>query len=269
MVSAFRELIISRRELVYVLNALQVKNIVGVNLEELELPSSEFEALLREAEEELIASELLTIDPESHNRELEPTLVGMIGALAFRHTAFVLVRGVHEKGQQLFIFNVYQDVIVEHTQPQEDLHRLFLIESMEDLFERLDQLIPLHTVIVENRPTFVMEMAEFEEMQQRIEELEDSVIRQMLVQADLEPGLTSPFIQALRNPLFTFSLAFLHCENSTATAASSAAIFADQNSAWGVWGGVEGINDEDCLIFPTGINDIKSALVDWLDVEIE
>lgn len=268
MMKSFNELVMSRGELIYVLNALQAKNIVGVDLKEFDLPPAELDELLQKAEKDLIASDLLTIDPQTQTRELNPILIGMVGALAFRSTAFVLIRGVSDKGQQLFIFNFYQDVIVEHTQPKEGLHRLAAIENLDTLLDRIDELVPLHTVITEDRPQFIMSQTSFEELQQNIEAMENHEIIPILTKAGLEQDLTSPFIQALRNPIFSLALAFLDCEEDKAVNASSAAIFADENSAWGVWSGVEGISGTDCLVFPTGVNDIKAALIDWLNVEI-
>jgi len=267
MIESFDELVISRSELIYVLNALQAKHVVGVDIKEFELTPSGLESLLQKAEKNLIASNLVTIDPSTQTRQINPILIGMIGALAFRSAAFVLVRGVRDKGQQLFIFNVYQDIIVEHTQPQQSLHRLAVLEDLDAFFSRIDQLVPLHSVITKDRPQFVMSQTAFQDIQQN-KGLQDYEIAQTLVKAGLSKDLTLPFIQAFQNPIITFSLAILSCEQDTAVDASSATIFADENSAWGVWGGVEGIRETDCLVFPTGTNDIKVAFADWLDVEI-
>jgi hypothetical protein len=258
------ELILSRAELVYTLNALQTTHIVGMEMREFARPQKQFEALLREAEKSLIERSLLTVDNQSQERLLAPELVGMVGALAFRSLAFVLVRGVRGKGQQIFIFNRYRDIMVEHTFPREGTHRLALVNTLEDLLARVDSLVPLQPVIREGRPKFAIAQTEFEELQQRVQADSNGEALSNLVAAGLGQDLASVLIQALKNPLFTLSLACLKCERDTVVDAKSVAVFADEQSAWGVWQGTEDKGAPQLLIFPTGINDVLSALIDWL-----
>jgi len=263
------ELILSRAELVYVLNALQATRIVGVDLKEFTCPRQKLEALLEEAEQSLIARSLLTVDNQSQTRLLAPELVEMVGALAFRSLAFVLVRGVRGKGQQLFIFNLYQDIMVEHTQPQDGIHRLALISTLEDLFARIESLVPLQPVIREGRPEFTIAQTEFERLRQQVQAGGNGEALSTLVAAGLAEDLAPLLIQALQNPLFTLSLACLECEGDAVVDASSVAIFADEQSAWGIWQGTADVDAPQLLIFPTGINDVRSAFIDWLGLRDE
>jgi len=269
MVQEPMELILSRAELVYVLNALQASRIVGVELTEFAWPQQQFDALLREAEQGLVSRSLLTVDAQSQRRLLAPELVEMAGVLAFRSLAFALIRGVRDKGQQLFVFNLYQDLMVEHTLPQEGMHRLVPIGAPEDLFARVESLVPLQPVRRKGRPLFTMAQSRFERMRQGVQTKSASEVMSILVTAGLAEGLVSLFIQALQNPLFTLSLACLECEGNTVVAASSVAVFADEQSSWGIWSGAADVDPSRLLIFPTGINDIQSAFVDWLGLEPE
>jgi len=263
------ELILSRAELVYVLNALQASRIVGVELREFTWPQQQFDALLQEAEQSLISRSLLTVDAQTQRRLLAPELVEMVSVLAFRSLAFALVRGVRDKGQQLFVFSLYQDTIVEHTQPQEGMHRLAVIGTPEDLFARVESLVPLQPVLRGGRPQFTMVQKQFERMRQSVQTNNTSEAMSILVAAGLAEGLVPSFIRALQKPLFTLSLACLECEGDTVVVASSVAAFADEQSSWGIWSGAADVDAFQLLIFPTGINDIQSAFIDWLGLESE
>ena len=257
-------LVLSRTELVYVLNTLQASKIIGVELKELDLPQEQFEALLQGAEQSLAASSLLTLDEQAQERLLVPELVGLVEALPFCSLAFVVVRGVRGKGQQMFIFNFYKDIIVEHTMPQEGLHRLVAIGSLEDFFARVESLVPLKPVIVEERPQLSISQAGFEELRQIVQADSDGAAQSILIASGLEEDLASALVQALGNPQFTLSLACLECEQSTVIDANSVAVFADEQSAWGIWQGTVDGDDSEILILPTGINDVRSMIVSWL-----
>lgn len=259
------ELILSRAELVYVLNALQVRRIVGVELEEFGWPEDKFARLIQKAEQTLISRSLLTIDPETQTRLLVPELVGMVGTLAFRSVAFVLIRGVRDKGQQLFVYNLHKEAVVEHTLPRDGVHRLAHIGTPKDLFSRIESLAPLELVRREGRPQFTIEQREFESVRKNVQSNGSvKIATSVLAGAGLGKDLIPVFIQSLKNPLLTLSLAYLECEDDTITAASSVAVFADEQSSWGIWSGAVDVNPSELLIFPTGINDLKSAFTDWL-----
>lgn len=264
-----RELILSRADLVYVLNALQATRIVGVELQEFTWPQQRFDALLKEAEQSLIERSLLTLDDQTQTRLLAPELVGMVGALALRSHAFVLVRGVRGKGQQLFIFNLHQDIMVEHTQLQEGSHRLALVGTLEDLFARIEDLVPLQPVIREGRPEVTIAQTEFERLRQQVQAGDTGEARSILVAAGSAGDLVPLLLQALQNPLFTLSLACLECERDKVIDASSVAIFADEQSSWGIWPSTADTDAPSLLIFPTGINDVRSAFIDWLGLRDE
>lgn len=262
-------LVLSRAELVYVLNALQATKIIGVDLSEFDLPPGRFQTLLQDAEQSLVDSSLLTVEEKDQKRLLDPGLVGLVGALPFCSLAFVLVRGVRGQGQQMFIHNFYEDIIVEHTLPQEGLHRLAAFDSLESFFARVDNLVPLKPVIVENRPQLSISESGFEELRQSVQAGEDGKAQSRLTACGLEEDLAPALLQALRDPLFTLSLACLECEKSTVINAHSLAVFADEQSAWGIWQETGDKDDPDLLVLPTGINDVRAMIISWLGLAEE
>jgi len=264
---ASADLIMSRAELVYVLNALQTNRIVGIDLKEFGLTKQQFQDLLREGEQSLLDRSLLEVDDATQNRLLAPALVGMVGALAFRSIAVVLVRGSRGEGQQMFVFNLYQDTMIEHTQPQEGVHRLALIPTLADMYLRMEDLVPLHPVTMEDRPKFIIPQAEFEDIQRKVQEDEDVEAAGALATAGLDEELTPSLVQALQNPMVALSLAFLKCEEDRVVDARSLAVFANEQSSWGIWSRQEETDTPQFIIFPTGINDVWLAFVDWIELQ--
>lgn len=90
-----------------------------------------------------------------------------------------------------------------------------------------------------------------------------------MVKVSLSQDLIMPFIHALEQPEFTLSLACLQIENDEALDASSTSIFADQQSAWGIWPDNMEADPPILLIFPSGITDIYNAVTDWLEARIK
>ena len=264
---ASADLIMSRAELVYVLNALQTNRIVGIDLKEFGLTKQQFQDLLREGEQSLLDRSLLEVDDATQNRLLAPALVGMVGALAFRSIAVVLVRGSRGEGQQMFVFNLYQDTMIEHTQPQEGVHRLALIPTLADMYLRMEDLVPLHPVTMEDRPKFIIPQAEFEDIQRKVQEDEDVEAAGALATAGLDEELTPVLVQVLQNPMVALSLAFLKCEEDRVVDARSLAVFANEQSSWGIWSRQEETDTPQFIIFPTGINDVWLAFVDWIELQ--
>lgn len=263
------ELVISRAELIYVLNTLHVTRIVGMELKEFALPKLQLDAMLRDGEHSLIARSQLTVNQQTRSFVLSPTAIGLVRALAFRDLAFILIRGVRGKGQQLFVFNRYQNMLVEHTLPRASQHRLATVGTLDDLFARLESLVPLQPVLREDRPEFTITPVRFEQARQQIQTGQVSEAISTLVAAGLDENLAPLLVQSLQKPLFTLSLACVKCERDMAVAVSSVAVFADEKSSWGIWPDMAEENNHDLLVFPTGINDIKSAFIDWLGLRDE
>ncbi len=264
MADEFAELVLSRTELLFALNALQARHIVGVQLPEFDGPPERLAEMLREGEQVLRARSLLTTDPETGQALLSPGIVGLVGALAFRSQAFPLVRGVRGLGRQLFVFNRYQDTLVEHTLLHERVHRLAVVPTLDDLWKRVQALLPLYPVTEKNRPRFTMDPAAFDRLLEQVQANGGGTAVSALVDAGWSQELATRLVRALQNPLFTFSLAYLECKGDKITQADSLSVFADEQSAWGLWLG----RDEAALtrwrVFPTGINDVWGAWLGWL-----
>jgi len=263
MADELAELLLSRAELVYGLNALQARHIVGVQLAEFDGPQEQLADLLREGERVLRARSLLTTDSETGQALLAPALVGLVGALAFRSQAFPLVRGVRGMGRQLFVFNRYQDTLVEHTLLHEDVHRLAVVPTLDDLWNRVQGLLPLHPVTEQDRPQFTMAPAAFDRLLERVQANGGGAVS-ALVGTGWPQELAARLVSALQNPLFTLSLAYLECAPERITQADSLSVFADESSAWGVWLGRDEAGPTLWRVFPTGVNDVWRVWLRWL-----
>ena len=155
---------------------------------------------------------------------------------------------------------------MEHTQPKEGVHRLALMSSVDDFMLRLKTLIPLQPVNPEGRPQYTIALQDFQKMQQYVESAQEADLLSLLNKCGLKSEMAEMVVQAMLRPLFTLSLAFFVCNGDTAADASSAAIFANESAAWGIWGGLTGLQEGEYLLLPTGINDIQAACKQWLGV---
>jgi len=265
MTNFFDEIILSRAELVYCLYTLGAREVVGMELGEFDLPQPQLDALLREGEQRLIARSLLVDDVQAQTRQISPDLLEMVRALAFRPIAFILVRGLKGYGQQLFVMNFHEGKIVEHTLPEEGKHRLMLMSSLKDLFARLDRLVPLEAVIQEGRPEVIIAQDEFEALRVLADSGSQDEAITKLTALGFPEDMAHQMLQALANPQFTLSLACLKIEDKTIVEAFSVAIFADEMSSWGIWPAAMESDPPQLLIRPSGINDIWSVFLKWLD----
>lgn len=255
------EVIISHAELIYVLHRIKAKNLVGMELKEFSLPNEKLDEILELGLKSLISRSV--IDPKT--LEISSELIDLVRAIGFREFAVILVRGIRGKGKQIYIFNFYGNSIVEHTQPEENKHRLKVIASFEDFINRIEQLVPIKPVFSENRLQYHINTIDFERIQDlSIKNPEEA--RQKLLSNGVSESSALLLLSILSNPILTFSIACLVVKKNTIVEANSVAIFADEISSWGVWSSKTTKNKLDWLIMPTGINDVKMSLIKWLEI---
>jgi hypothetical protein len=262
MSSSEKEIFLSRPELLYLLNAFGSRHVVGLKLDEFGWSQQRLAQFLDEGKQILIARSLLT---ETENFPADDILADMIRVIAFRSIALLLVRGVKGRGQQLYIFNHYQNRIVEHTMPEDGMHRLMEIQNPEELILRLANLIPLQSVLLEHKIQFEVSQQEFEEIVNNSKlDAKKARILSFLETQGLSIEHASMFIEALISPELTISLACLAIDNDEAYEAQSVAIFADQDSSWGVWPMDMPADPPKLEVYPTGINHIVPFIELWL-----
>lgn len=250
------EIILSRSELIYLLHGLNCKTAVGITLDELELPEEDLQDHLNKGSQDLAKHSLLPV----------PTYVQeLVEAVGKRDMALIAVRGINKLGRQLFVFNFYKDKIIEHTLPTEGIHRLAVIDSFDALIQRFKQIVPLAPVEQSGRPKFKITQPEFEAVVNQAQSGQTTQAEKSLLRAGLPKEFSKYLLRALKTPEFFLSLACIAVENDTAVNASSASIFADQQSAWGIWPYDMTASPPLMIIFPSGVTDVYNAIQDWYE----
>src|ERR1700690_415900 len=97
------EIVLTRAELVCLMNMIGATHLAGMELKEFDLPNSRLKKIIKIGKKSLSGRSL--IDRKTH--EINPVLVDLIKAISFRERAIVLIRGIHGMGRQLFTFNFY------------------------------------------------------------------------------------------------------------------------------------------------------------------
>ena len=256
------EFVLSRPALIYIAQQLGIKYIIGVELDEFKLPAQELRNIINKGKKQLIDQGFLS----SRNTRLinSSSLNDLVKTIGFRDLAFVLIREIRGVGKQLFMFNFFDNFIVEHTFPVEGMHRLALISTTEELYKRLGQLLPLSPVYQDGRPEFRISKSAFESALQILKSGDKGSAVLIFKESGLKPDLLERFMSCLELPEFTLSIACFLIKNDKVRNTSSASIFADQHSAWGIWPDNMKIDPPIMLVFPSGITDIYSAVQDWL-----
>jgi hypothetical protein len=258
-----REQMISRPELLYLLNRMGVKNIAGGQLNEWSLPAQKLGQLLQDGEQSLIDRHLAERKEGDSSLTIDPELESLMTVIAKRDRAFVLVRGT-QQGKQLFIFNMDRGKIVEHTLPREGVHRLAPIADSDAFLARLKQIIPLASVTKEHRPEFKISEPDLEKVISEIRQGKIEPARQVLASAGMNAEYFGHFTRAIAAPEFTLSLACLRIDGETTTGASSVSVFADQQSAWGIWPHQLDAVPPVLIVYPSGVDDVFALVSGWI-----
>lgn len=262
------EIILSHNEFVYLLRLLDCMGIAGMTLEELkDTPANKiFEAGTKD---KLMEKSFIKI--KKGNVVIQPRILKLIYPVAKRDMAFVLIRGIKGIGEQLFVFNCFKNEIIEHTLPDENTHRLALISSFQRLIERFNELVPLNAVKQDGRPECIVDQPGFEAFINGVikSQLKEYEIENKLSGFGFDKNYNHHFLQALKFPELTISIACLYIVKDQIEYATSVSIFADMESSWGIWPHKMDESPPLLMVFPTGIADVFSVVSDWYHARSE
>ncbi|MCW5874194.1 MAG: hypothetical protein KIS88_06065 [Anaerolineales bacterium] len=192
-----------------------------------------------------------------------------IRSLLFRQLALLVV--LMERGSTYslsFNRNVEEyEEYIEHYVNKEGSHVLTRHTGYQEVISRVADLIPLEPVIREERPTIALEtgfVSELVELPRNDSSLQK--VAQMLSSYTKDEELVSRLSRALLSPVFTASVALIELEGDEASQASSFTVFADENSAWGIW--PKSLEPPMVWVMPSDVNDVKSCLTDWFQQRV-
>lgn len=257
---------LSRAELVYGLTLFGKTKIVGAKFLEFDLNVEALESVQTEGRDSLVARGL-ALKSNQEEITLLPEFEKLLRALVDRNEAILLVLDSKGRGRYAFAYNLYDDWIVEHFVNDDSAHTLTVFETFGIFFERLSRVIPLQAVDREGRPTIILEMPKVEQI---VALAQNENSEKVVAEALKKEGVNAEYIErlssAISNPLLTVSIAYLVSEDDEAVEASSCTIFGDEHSVWGIWPKDMKSNPPKVWIMPSGINDIHSALIDWMGI---
>ncbi len=250
-------LVLSRNELLVLLDAVQAQTIIGVDGNRI-IPSKpdEQRSMIVQGQASLKERGLLQVAPDGI--ALDPVLLTLAVLLTDPTMAIVLVRQLPEQGYQAWHFYQRENFIAEYTQPDEATHRLASIPNPEQLILRIAQILPLETGITAD-PAVISE-ADFNQAKSLAEQRQTEQAVTLLSKSfglDAARGL----VAAIQEPLFSASLALLRCADREVIDARSMALLQGQTSAWLIRQKVAG--ETDLEIMPTNQLMIAQQVVDW------
>jgi hypothetical protein len=150
-----QELILNHAEFLALLEEVQAHQVVGIKKEDL-FPADEHERqeLLEQGRAALHQRGALAAHQETGKLTLTPAFERLAQTVAYPKLANIIVREVLGLGPQLFLHYLAEGVFVEHTYPQEKVHRLAVLPDMQSLIERARFILslidePIHEAAVE------------------------------------------------------------------------------------------------------------------------
>lgn len=257
MLNSSPETILTRAELIYLMDRVGATHLAGMELKEFSLPVSRLMKLKQSGKQSLLARSLINKTTFAINSELE----GLVKAISFRDRAIIVVRGIGGKGKQLFIYNFYGSTFVQHTMPEEGKHRLEKISTSKNILDRIGELIFLKPVSKNKRPRYSISRQDFEQIESVASSNPNKALLR-LKSLGLPEEATSLIVKALNQPIFTLSIACLGIKKDEIINATSCGVFAIEEASWGIW---PGNNGSEIMIFPVDGEDVRSMLLDWVN----
>lgn len=221
-------LLLSRAEMLVLLDAVRAQTIVG--LDEPLIPESEAEhrVLVEQGHASLQARGLAQTNPNG-GVALDAVLVTVASIITKPETAIIVVRHDPERGDQGFWFYRAGALIVEHTLPDAQTHRIATIPDGAHLLARISQILPL----VNASPPAAATLAEatFGQAKTLAENRQTQSAKALLASAFAAEAATA-LVQAIQQPVFSGSLAILRTADGQIVDARSLAVLQSAMTAW-------------------------------------
>jgi hypothetical protein len=224
-----RELVLNHPEFLALLDAVQARHVVGIDPASLFPPDEEERrTVLAQGKAALQQRGAWKNQGES---QLTPTFEYLARAVAYPEVASMLVRNVTEIGPQLFLHYLAHGQAVEHSFPQDQVHRLALLPDIPTMIERARAILAL-----EELPTTDAALEMSEEVFRIIKELAQQHQREraeaLLAQHGARAAEATKLAQALAHPTFTGSVAMLRCGYEAILDARSLFVLQGEGATW-------------------------------------
>lgn len=251
---------LSRPEFLVLMDAVQAPGVVGLDaLELVPQDAGQHKALVAQGIEQLKERGALSL--QDGINVLDTTLLGMAMVIADPDLALITTRDTPAEGGQLFLHYKAQALVVEHTLPTEQEHRLALVGEAE-LVDRILEIIPIRSAEAASTFRAVLGQDEFIEAKDLAEAGETEKALKRLKEQEVEGHVAETLLAALANPEFGGTLATLRCKKARVVDGRNLAVVQGESAAWLVRQSEPGSSELEVGVCDEA--DLRSLLSEWI-----
>lgn len=251
---------LARPEFLVLMDAVQAPGVVGMDaLDLVPQDADEHRAIVASGIEKLMERGALRV--QDGINVLDTTLLGMAMVIGDPELAMMTTRDAPDAGGQLFLHYKAQALVVEHTLPSEQEHRLALLGQTE-LVDRILEILPVHKETSNSGVRAVLPQDAFIEAKNLVEAGEASKASKILEKLGVEAGLAETLMATLAEPEFGGTLALLRCEKGQVVDARDLAVVQGSETAWLVSQAETGSAELEVSACDEQI--IRSLLAEWI-----
>lgn len=221
---------LSRPEFLVLMDAVQAPGVVGLDTLEL-VPQDlgQHKALVAQGID--LLKERGALQVQDGINVLDTSLLGMAMVIADPDLALITTRDTPEAGGQLFLHYMAHALVVEHTLPAEQEHRLALVGQAE-LIDRILEILPVRSEGGSSAFRAVLGQDEFIEAKNQAEAGEMEKALKALEKQGVDVDVAEPLLAALAAPEFGGTLAALRCRKAQVIDGRNLAVVQGETSAW-------------------------------------
>jgi hypothetical protein len=223
-------IVLQRCEFLVLLDALQAPTVIGVPREGL-IPREpeQFRAQVADGIDHLKRRNLLKVS--DNIQVLDGDLLAMAAAVAYPQLAFITTHDT-AAGQALFLHYQTDGILVEHTFPEEKVHRLAVLADRAVLLARLRAILALPEQGAALDGSVTLPAQAFSEMKTKAEDGKAAAALKVLTQAKMAEAPARLLVESLQAPVAGNSIVVLQCHRGQVLGSRNAAVVQGRNAAW-------------------------------------
>jgi hypothetical protein len=227
-------IILSRAELIYLMDMLDAQHMIGLDMIGEESPRSnngDHEGVVQKGRSSLMQRGLVRPGKNGGSDRAEGKLLKCAITSFFPQSSLVVVRNIPELGDQVLIFFRRDDYLLLHTFPEESTHRMESFDHPNQVLEMLLEWFPLRRY-PEGESCLRLSLDRFEYLQGLAERGEEDAVVGLLQDQPLGDDEKLDLVRAIENRIISGSFAVLYIKGAEIRDAYSTAVLADANTAW-------------------------------------